>query len=212
MALTLSSGTSAGTIVALAADAKSERHFAAQAEVAGRSATAAIRLIKLSRGLPAVLAANLTNIDSDLIHSIVAVEASAVDRFAAEATSALAVASEASIPLASGTTARFVVFRDALGVDQVAIIIGNPDFSEPVPGSDSFGMPDRRRVWLSAMRLWRPASACARAPGKPRRRRRSVPRPGRSRHRPCEQDASLSIAGRRARYARRQHDAGLRGR
>ena len=133
MALTLSSGTSAGTIVALAADAKSERHFAAQAEVASRSATAASRLIKLSRGLPAILAGNLTNIDSDLIHSVVAVEASAVDRLAAETTSALAVASEASIPLASGTTARFVVFRDSLGVDQVAIIVGTLDFTEPVP-------------------------------------------------------------------------------
>ena len=29
--------------------------------------------------------------------------------------------------------ARFVVFRDALGVDQVAIIIGKPNFAEPVP-------------------------------------------------------------------------------
>ena len=133
MALTLSSGTSAGIIVALAADAKSERHFAAQAEVANRSAAAASRLIKLSRGLPAILAGNLTNIDSDLIHSVVAVDASAVDRSAAETTSALAVASEASIPLASGTTARFVVFRDFLGVDQVAIIVGSLDFTEPVP-------------------------------------------------------------------------------
>ena len=68
----------------------------------------------------------MTNIDGDLIHSIVAVEADAVDRFAADATNALAIASEASIPLASGTAARFVVFRDALGVDQVAIIVGKP--------------------------------------------------------------------------------------
>ena len=29
--------------------------------------------------------------------------------------------------------ARFVVFRDAIGVDQVAIIIGKPNFAEPVP-------------------------------------------------------------------------------
>lgn len=29
--------------------------------------------------------------------------------------------------------ARFVVFRDALGVDQVAIIVGKPDFTQPVP-------------------------------------------------------------------------------
>jgi GTP cyclohydrolase II len=41
--------------------------------------------------------------------------------------------SEATIPLASGTAARFVVFRDPLGVDQVAIIVGKPDFTQPVP-------------------------------------------------------------------------------
>ena len=70
---------------------------------------------------------------SDLMRSIVAVEADAVERFAASAANAVAIASDASIPLASGTAARFVVFRDALGVDQVAIIIGNPDFGEPIP-------------------------------------------------------------------------------
>ena len=149
---------------------------------------------------------------SDLMRSIVAVEADAVERFAASAANALAIASEASIPLASGTAARFVVFRDALGVDQVAIIIGKPRFCRADPGSASFGMPDRRRVWLSTMRLRRPASARAHAPGKPRWWHCSVPGPGRSRHWSCEQDASLSIAGRGARYARRQHDAGFRGR
>ncbi len=133
MALTLSREAGVGTIFALAANAENEGHFAAKAEVAGRSATAASRLIKLSRGLPAVLAANVTNIDGDLMHSIVAVEADAVNRFAADATNTLVVASEASIPLASGTAARFVVFRDALGVDQVAIIIGKPNFAEPIP-------------------------------------------------------------------------------
>ncbi len=133
IALSLSREASAGTIFALAANAESERHFAAKAEVASRSATAASRLVKLSGGLPAILAAHVTNNDGDLIHSIVAVEADAINRFAANATNALVVASEASIPLASGVAARFVVFRDALGIDQVAIIIGKPDFTEPVP-------------------------------------------------------------------------------
>ena len=35
------------------------------------------------------------------------------------------------MPLASGTSARFVVFRDALGVDPVAIIVGKPDLPQP---------------------------------------------------------------------------------
>ena len=165
-----------------------------------------------ARSLPAVLAANAANIHGDMMHSIVAVEADAVERFAANTANAVTIASDASIPLASGTVARFVVFRDALGVDQVAIIVGKPRFCRARPGSASFGMSDRRRVWLPAMRLWRPATARAHAPGKPRWRRHSVPCPGRPRHWSCEQDASLSIAGRRARYARRQHDAGLRGR
>jgi GTP cyclohydrolase II len=67
------------------------------------------------------------------MHSIVAVEADAVERFATSAMKALTVASEASMPLASGMAGRFVVFRDAFGVDQVAIIVGNPNFAEPVP-------------------------------------------------------------------------------
>jgi GTP cyclohydrolase II len=131
MALPLSGEPRTSEIFALAADG--EGHFSSKAEPAGRAARAAIRLVKLSRSLPAVLAANVANIRSDLMHSIVAVEADAVERFAASPASALAIASEASIPLASGTAARFVVFRDALGVDQVAIIIGKPNFAEPIP-------------------------------------------------------------------------------
>ena len=133
MALPLPERPVRATIFDLAADAETRAILSAKAEAASHAATAAIRLVKLSRGLPAVLAAHVTNIDSDLMHSIVAVEADAVERFAASATNALTIASEASIPLASGTAARFVVFRDALGVDQVAIIVGKPNFAEPVP-------------------------------------------------------------------------------
>lgn len=133
MALRLSGGARSGDIFVLAASAESRGHFAAKAETAGRAATVAIQLVKLSRGLPAVLAANVTNINGDLMNSIVAVQADAVERFATSAMKALTVASEASMPLASGVAARFVVFRDALGVDQVAVIVGNPNFAEPVP-------------------------------------------------------------------------------
>jgi GTP cyclohydrolase II len=132
MALSLSGEARSSDIFALAADA-GHRGGLPNARAAGRAARAAIRLVKLSRGLPAVIAANIANGQGDLIRSTVAVEADAIERFAASAANTLAVASEASIPLPSGTTARFVVFRDALGVDQVAIIIGNPNFSEPIP-------------------------------------------------------------------------------
>jgi len=133
MALPLSAEARTSDIFALAAEGETSSHSALKADAAGPAAKAAIQLVKLSRGLPAVLAANLANIHRDLMHSIVAVDADAVERVAASPANALIVASEASVPLASGTAARFVVFRDALGVDQVAIIIGKPNFAEPVP-------------------------------------------------------------------------------
>ena len=36
------------------------------------------------------------------------------------------------VPLDSGRRARFVVFRDAIGGSQTAIVVGKPDFSKPV--------------------------------------------------------------------------------
>lgn len=131
MALSLLRTVDASGVLELAAGNKS--HFTAEAEAADCAATAAIRLVKLVRGLPAILAARATAIGKDVIQTISAVDADAVHRFVADATSRLAVSSEATIPLESGTSARFVVFRDPLGVDQVAIIVGKPDESEPVP-------------------------------------------------------------------------------
>jgi GTP cyclohydrolase II len=131
MALSLPCTANASLVLELAAGNRSQ--FTAKAEAADYAATAAIRLVKLPRGLPAILAARATAINDDVIQSVSVVDANAVHRFVADATSRLAVASEATIPLASGTSARFVVFRDALGVDQVAIIVGKPDESKPVP-------------------------------------------------------------------------------
>ena len=37
------------------------------------------------------------------------------------------------MPLNTGTRTRFVVFRDAMGGSSVAIIVGKPDFTNPVP-------------------------------------------------------------------------------
>jgi GTP cyclohydrolase II len=61
------------------------------------------------------------------------VQAKAVTRFRANATHALSIAGEAYVPLNSGVRTRFVVFRDALGDDPVAVIVGTPDLSKPVP-------------------------------------------------------------------------------
>jgi GTP cyclohydrolase II len=131
MALSLPGTIGAKGIFELAAGARN--HIAMESEAASSAATAAIRLVKLARGLPAILAASVTASDRDKGQSIAAVEAGAINRFVDDATNSLAVVSEASIPLASGTSARFVVFRDALGIDQVAIVVGKPDLSAPVP-------------------------------------------------------------------------------
>jgi GTP cyclohydrolase II len=129
MELSLPHAVEASSIFALAAG--SESRFGARAQAAGYAARAAIRLVKLARGLPAILTARA--IEGDTAQSISVVDADAVERFRADATGTLAWASEASIPMASGASARFVVFRDALGIDQVAIIVGKPDHSKPVP-------------------------------------------------------------------------------
>jgi GTP cyclohydrolase II len=131
MALSLHRAVDANSIFELAAGNKS--HFAARAQAASHAARAAVQLVKLARGLPAILTAHVPVIEDETVQSISAVGADAVKRFGAGATGTVARASEASIPLASGASAHFVVFRDALGIDQVAIIVGKPDHSKPVP-------------------------------------------------------------------------------
>ena len=64
---------------------------------------------------------------------IITVEVGAVARFRTQATQTLAIAGEAQVPLASGVRTRFVVFRDAIGDSPVAVIVGEPDMSKPVP-------------------------------------------------------------------------------
>jgi len=130
MAVLLPSALDACGIFTLAAERKG--HSTVKATTASPASAAAIQLVKLSRGLPAVLAANMVDHDLQPAHSIVSVDADAVDHFAVDAVNSLVVASEASVPLASGIAARFVVFRDATGTDQVAIVVGKPDFAQPV--------------------------------------------------------------------------------
>jgi GTP cyclohydrolase II len=131
MALALSAGDDAHRILALVADASADRVPAARP--ASRAAIAAIQLIKISHGLPAVLAADVAGHAAACDENIIRVEADTVARFADDAIGSLIVASEASVPLASGTSTRFVVFRDAIGGSPVAIIVGKPDFRAAVP-------------------------------------------------------------------------------
>ncbi|MBI3704607.1 MAG: GTP cyclohydrolase II [Rhizobiales bacterium] len=128
MTLRLSARDGADTILSLVANAKTAGNF--DAMPAGLAASAAIQLVKLSHGLPAVLTAEVAAATDP---QIVTVEAEAVARFGNEVIDSLAIASEALVPLNSGTRTRFVVFRDAMGGSSVAIIVGKPDVADPVP-------------------------------------------------------------------------------
>jgi GTP cyclohydrolase II len=119
-------------ILTLSAEAISNHGFLP--EPAGQAASAAIELVKLAQILPAVLVADTTAEATGLLSpSIVTLEANAVARFRTEATQSLTIAGEAHVPLNSGVRTRFVVFRDAFGDDSVAVIVGTPDLSKPVP-------------------------------------------------------------------------------
>jgi GTP cyclohydrolase II len=131
MALLLSPEDDAASIDSLVSDVACER--VPEARQAGPAAAAAIQLVKLSQGLPAILAAEIPLEALPRDADIITVDAEAVGRFADEAIRSLTLASEASVPLDSGTQARFVVFRDAIGGTSTAIIVGKPDFSNAVP-------------------------------------------------------------------------------
>ncbi len=132
VALELMSDVDANMILALVADATSDHVFVP--EPAGPAAIAAIDLVKLAQVLPAVLVAETTSTMVNAFNpSIITVEAGAMARFREKATQSLTIAGEAYVPLSSGVRTRFVVFRDAFGDDPVAVIVGTPDMSKPVP-------------------------------------------------------------------------------
>ena len=131
MALRLAPDDDASSIEALVSDATCDR--IPEATPAGPTAAAAIELVKLSQGLPAVLEVEISADALPPEADIITVDAEAVERFAGEAIRSLTLASEASVPLDSVTLARFVVFRDAIGGNSTAIIVGKPDFSNAVP-------------------------------------------------------------------------------
>ena len=137
IALQLTPGCDPARILALVAGAKMAEAKIARtfdAKPAGTAAAAAIQLVKLSHGLPAVLAANVGAKSTIANESrIIGVDAAAVSRFGEDVIRSLAISSEASIPLNSGTRTRFVIFRDSMGGSSVAIIVGKPDFAKPVP-------------------------------------------------------------------------------
>jgi len=122
-----------GAIESLVADADP----AEEAELdgpAGAAAGAAIELAKIAQRLPALLLAEIEQPANALIEPpLIVVAPDAVMRFRRDEQYSLEIASEAKVPLQGGLSTRFVVFRDAVGGGSAAVIVGNPDFSKPVP-------------------------------------------------------------------------------
>jgi GTP cyclohydrolase II len=124
------SNENAAAIVALAADARVERSL--EVVAAGPVADAAIELAKLAQRLPALLIGDRsTAVPCE--PPLMMVRADAITQFRRTAIESLAVAAEADVPLNGGVSARFVIFRDAIGGSSVAVIVGTPDLGGPVP-------------------------------------------------------------------------------
>jgi GTP cyclohydrolase II len=133
LALPLTPDVDVEEVLALVAGAKITRPVGAKS--VGAAADAAIQLVKLSQGLPAVLVADVSTRSDAIVseYDIVTIESDSVVHFRSEVIRSLAIADKASVPLGSGQPACFYVFRDATGGSQVAVIVGTPDFSKPVP-------------------------------------------------------------------------------
>ena len=121
----------AAALHALAADTQAARRL--DVVPADDTAAAAIELAKLTQRLPALLvgdgrAAAVSACDPPLM----SVDADAVAQFRRAAIESVEIATEATIPLNGGSPARFVVFRDRIGGTPIAVIVGKPDFAQPV--------------------------------------------------------------------------------
>jgi GTP cyclohydrolase II len=128
----LAAADDAESIFALAASAHVDRAIATHP--AGRTAVAAIELAKLAQRLPALLIRDVEADAGAILHPpLITVDADAVTRFRREIIRSLAIVGDAQVPLQNGLSTRFVVFRDVIGGSSTAIIVGNPDFSKPVP-------------------------------------------------------------------------------
>src|ERR1044072_2207605 len=123
----------AEAILSLVEDATSDE----AAEVdgpAGSGAAAAIELAKIAQCLPALLIAEVETATSSMIEPpLVIVGSDAVMKFGRADLHSLEIASEAKVPLQGGIATRFVVSRASIGGGSVAIIVGEPDLSKPVP-------------------------------------------------------------------------------
>lgn len=105
--------------------------LAAPLHPAAPTAAAALELAKLAQMLPAAL------ILPEPARAVLPVsdeaEAADVMHFRAAATRSMRLVSRARVPLHKNLSTEFVIFRDMLGRNMTAVVVGSPDFTKAVP-------------------------------------------------------------------------------
>lgn len=129
IALELATAGSAHDFAELAAGTSFRRDF--QVSHATSAMVAAIELAKLAGRLPAVLVADVTAARAQ--NAFAKLPAGAVAGFRQHLVDSLRIAASTVIPFDGRDAARLVVFRNAIADEPVALIIGRPDLSQPVP-------------------------------------------------------------------------------
>ena len=118
-------------------------------------------MAKLALCLPALLVASLTRAVRANNPPLITVVADAVSRFRQNEIESLTIAAATTIALNSGPPARFVIFRDGLGGTPVAVIVGAPDFAQPVAVRLHSACLTGDVLRLATLRLRRPIAACS---------------------------------------------------
>jgi GTP cyclohydrolase II len=94
---------------------------------------AGLELAGLALIMPAVIVIPVKAEDFRREH-LTTVDASAINAYRAKQISSMQIVGRAPVPLEGATDTEFVVFRGGEGLrDQVAIIVGKPDLTQPVP-------------------------------------------------------------------------------
>jgi GTP cyclohydrolase II len=99
----------------------------------GLAVTAAIDLAKLAERVPALLVAEASLLSRPELQDLITIDAAALVQFRRKLVDSLVMVAQAQVPLLDGIPARFHVFRDSAGGTPVAVVVGAPDFSRPVP-------------------------------------------------------------------------------
>lgn len=117
-------------------------HFADHVQPAAIADRDALQLAAFALVLPAVLSVRLEAQDPMRLFAhleaqhplLLSFEAEALLAYQAGQSGSLKLVSRAKVPLENSITTEFVVFRGGEGLrDQVAILVGEPDLSKPVP-------------------------------------------------------------------------------